>query len=100
MKNITRNSSSHTPVFNSKGVHGAHKLGTNMSTKDSYAKQKSEKKHAWVTVIDPRHRRSLLQACDDCGVVKSENSIIRNCTAQHGQAVLSSALNTSTQIAI
>ena len=50
------------------------------------------KKHTWVTVVNPINYRSLLQACDDCGVVKSENSIIRNCKATTNAGLISSAL--------
>jgi len=47
------------------------------------------RKHAWVTVVNPVNQRLLLQACDDCGVVKSENSIIRSCKAEKGLALIS-----------
>ena len=50
------------------------------------------KKHTWVTVVNPINHRSLLQACDDCGVVKSENSIIRNCKATTNVGLISGAL--------
>lgn len=53
--------------------------------------------HSWISVINPRNQRSLLQACDDCGIVKSENSILKNCTAIPGQAMISSAVVTSIQ---
>jgi len=49
------------------------------------------REHLWVTVIDPTNQRSLLQACDDCGVVKSENSVIRNCKADFGVALISNS---------
>jgi len=45
-------------------------------------------------------KRSLLKACDDCGVVKSENSVIRNCKAELGTALISSSLTGNIQIAI
>ena len=51
--------------------------------------------HSWVTVINPRNNRTILQACDDCGVVKSENSIVKNCRATPGQAVISNYLELS-----
>lgn len=51
------------------------------------------KEHVWVTVVNPINHRSLLQACDGCGVVKSENSIIRNCTATGGVGLISDALS-------
>ncbi len=66
----------------------------------SGTKKSSARAHSWVTVIDPRNHRSLLQACDDCGVVKSENSVIRNCGAASGQALLSDSLSVATRIAI
>lgn len=47
--------------------------------------------HYWVGVLNPRNQRSLLEACDDCGIVKSENSITRNCRATPGQSLISSA---------
>lgn len=59
-----------------------------------------QRAHAWITVTDPNNRRSLLDACDDCGVVKSENSILRRCEASSGTGVISSALEYNAQIAI
>lgn len=53
--------------------------------------------HSWVSVVNPRNNRSILQACDDCGVVKSENSIVKNCRAKPGQAVISNYLDLSTK---
>jgi hypothetical protein len=47
--------------------------------------------HNWVGVVNPRNQRSLLEACDDCGIVKSENSISRNCRAAPGQSVITGA---------
>ncbi len=58
------------------------------------------RKHDWVTVVDPTNQRSLLQACDDCGVVKSENSVMRACRADHGVALISSSSSLEVQIAI
>ena len=57
------------------------------------------REHVWVNVIDPINQRSILQACDDCGVVKSENSVIRNCRADYGTALISSLIMTKTQLA-
>lgn len=48
--------------------------------------------HTWVTVVNPNNHRLLLQACDDCGVVKSENSVTKPCQARKGQALISSAM--------
>ena len=53
--------------------------------------------HSWISVIDPRNQRSLLQACDDCGIVKSENSIIKNCRATPGKAMVSSSIGMPVQ---
>jgi len=58
------------------------------------------RKHAWVTVINPHNQRSLLQACDDCGVVKSENSLSRNCLAPRGQGIISGSLHIEGLMAI
>jgi len=64
------------------------------------AKKTSARTHTWLTVIDPTNHRLLLQACDNCGVVKSENSVIRHCSAPSGQALLSGSLSLATQLAI
>lgn len=45
--------------------------------------------HSWVTVVNPTNHRLLLQACDNCGVVKSENSLLRHCQAPKGQGLVS-----------
>jgi len=58
------------------------------------------RKHDWITVVDPTNQRSLLQACDDCGVVKSENSVMRHCRANHGVALISSSSSLDVQMAI
>lgn len=57
-------------------------------------------RHRWITVVNPANRRMLLQACDDCGVVKSENSVERGCKAAKGSAVISRALSNSQQWAV
>jgi len=54
--------------------------------------------HTWVTVVNPSNKRLLLQACDDCGVVKSENSVVKPCRAQKGQALISAALRATFQL--
>ena len=54
-------------------------------------------KHNWITVVNPTNQRKLLQACDDCGVVKSENSIIRRCRAIKGQAMISQLMYVNLQ---
>lgn len=58
------------------------------------------RQHIWVTVEDPTNRRSLLQACDDCGVVKSENSVIRSCKADSGAALISGSVSVAARMAI
>ncbi len=57
------------------------------------------RQHGWITVIDPTNQRSLLQACDNCGVVKSENSVVKACTGVAGSELISSAYQ-QTRIAI
>jgi len=57
-------------------------------------------RHQWITVVNPVNRRMLLQACDDCGVVKSENSVERGCKAAKGSAVISRSLSSSQQRAV
>ena len=54
--------------------------------------------HQWVTVVNPTNHRLLLQACDDCGVVKSENSILRTCRASKGQGLVSRCVSTEVQL--
>ena len=49
--------------------------------------------HSWVTVVNPTNHRLLLQACDDCGVVKSENSTMRRCRARKGQSLVSGRMS-------
>ena len=49
--------------------------------------------HSWVTVVNPTNHRLLLQACDNCGVVKSENSSIRRCRARPGQSLVSGRMS-------
>ena len=58
----------------------------------TFINNKFGKKHAWVTVINHVNHRSLLQACDGCGVVKSENSIIRQCEATSNRGLITSAM--------
>jgi len=48
--------------------------------------------HQWVVVVNPSNHRSLLQACDNCGVVKSENSVIRHCTKRQGQHLITDSM--------
>jgi len=55
-------------------------------------KKEVDRNHQWVTVVNPLNHHTLLQACDGCGVVKSENSMMRACKAKKGVALISSAL--------
>ena len=48
--------------------------------------------HKWVAVPDPYKKRALLHACDNCGVVKSENTSMKNCAARLDQLIISDAL--------
>lgn len=50
-----------------------------------------QREHKWISVVDPISQGLFLQACDDCGVVKSENSVVRRCRAEYGAALISSA---------
>ncbi len=73
-----------------------HKVGFN-ANKSGIAKSnagdavKEYAQHDWVTVVNPTNHQKLLQACDHCGVVKSENSVTRKCRAPHSQSLLLSA---------
>jgi len=58
------------------------------------------RKHDWITVVNPMNHRLLLQACDNCGVVKSENSVIRRCKAKKGRAVISGSMINHQPLAI
>ena len=49
--------------------------------------------HHWITVVNPTNSRLLLQACDNCGVVKSENTVVRACSMPPGQRLISDSLN-------
>ena len=46
--------------------------------------------HTWQTVINPVSKNHVLQACDHCGVVKSENSIVKACRGNSNARLLSS----------
>ncbi len=48
--------------------------------------------HQWVTVPNPHRQRALLHACDNCGVVRSENTQMKNCGAEQGQGIITKAL--------
>ncbi len=65
-----------------------------------FERSKHDPKHDWVTVVNPMNHRLLLQACDNCGVVKSENSVVRRCKAPKGNELISSALRDQQPLAV
>ena len=71
-----------------------------MQLKRQFDTSAFEQTHQWVTVVNPLNQQSLLQACDNCGVVKSENSVVRACTAPMGQGLISAALTVSFDVAV
>ncbi len=52
-------------------------------------RQAPVKMHEWVTIPNPTNLSALLQACDHCGVVKSQNTMIKRCSADSDQFILS-----------
>lgn len=48
--------------------------------------------HQWVTVPNPIKRRALLEACDNCGVVRSANTMLQYCKADADQKIITTAL--------
>jgi hypothetical protein len=58
----------------------------------SFDKGESDRKHHWITVLNPTNSQLLLQACDNCGVVKSENSVLKPCARPDGQQLISGSL--------
>ncbi|MEM7358098.1 MAG: hypothetical protein AAF431_03260 [Pseudomonadota bacterium] len=56
--------------------------------------------HEWITVVNPTNSRVLLQACDFCGVVKSENSVVSHCSNAHGERLISSSLGDDLRLAV
>lgn len=69
-------------------------------TREQFYQTLATARHQWVTVVNPLNSRMLLQACDDCGVVKSENSVEKGCKASKGAAVISGAISGSQQQAV
>jgi hypothetical protein len=69
-------------------------------TQDKALSPTHTKLHRWVTVMNPTNHRLLLQACDDCGVVKSENSVIRSCKADRGLGLISKSQQLGHSIAV
>ena len=53
--------------------------------------------HQWITVVNPTNHSLLLQACDNCGVVKSENSVVRRCSMPKGQKLISAEMSRELQ---
>lgn len=49
---------------------------------------KVKNQHRWVTVVNPLNKRALLQACDKCGVVKSENTMQKECSMPDSSSVI------------
>jgi len=72
---------------------------TRFGMRDQHHAANDHRQHAWITVVDPTNQRSLLQACDHCGVVKSENSVVKACSGVAGTQLISSAYR-PTRIAI
>ena len=70
-----------------------------LGVRDQSHAANDHRQHGWITVIDPTNQRSLLQACDHCGVVKSENSVVKACSGVAGSELISSAYQ-QTRIAI
>jgi hypothetical protein len=63
-----------------------------MTNIKQFANLEVTRDHQWVTVVNPTNRRMLLQACDNCGVVKSENTVVQRCSATAAQGLISSSL--------
>ena len=69
---------------------------TSDASSSTVTSAKSRKKgfgHQWITVINPTNHSLLLQACDNCGVVKSENSVVRRCAMPQGQRLISAEMS-------
>jgi len=64
-----------------------------MTQQHSFANVSATQRHEWITVVNPTNRRMLLQACDNCGVVKSENTVARGCTRPAGEGVITKSMN-------
>jgi hypothetical protein len=58
----------------------------------SFANVDVKRDHDWVTVVNPTNRRMLLQACDKCGVVKSENTVVQQCRRPDGEHLITGSL--------
>lgn len=60
--------------------------------------KRRERPHSWITVVNPTNRRMLLQACDHCGVVKSENTVVKQCSAEPGAHLISESLSSEMRV--
>lgn len=83
-------------VFDSSKLEASHLRG--MAGFKSRGVSRRSTQHRWVTVVNPSNQRLLLQACDDCGVVKSENSVVKQCLARKGKALITNALRESVRL--
>lgn len=63
-----------------------------MTSIHPFTRVEVRREHDWVTVVNPTNRRMLLQACDNCGVVKSENTVIQACQQPAGQRLITATL--------
>ncbi len=59
---------------------------------DSHLRAVAQNRHQWVTVLNPIERRELLRACDNCGVVKSQNTMRKACAVKTPQRLISGSL--------
>ena len=64
------------------------------------SEKKTDTHHVWITVVNPTNHRLLLQACDDCGVVKSQNSVLKQCRAVKGRALVSGRMSLGKNLVI
>ena len=55
--------------------------------------------HNWVTVRNPNNYQMVLQACDHCGVVKSENSVVKSCSGDKSARLISNLVDHSIAVA-
>lgn len=45
--------------------------------------------HAWITVVNPLNKSSVISACDHCGIVKSPDAIESDCSADAAHFLIS-----------
>lgn len=82
--------------FDSSKLEVCHSIGAAEFTSRTVGRKAAT--HTWVTVVNPSNKRLLLQACDDCGVVKSENSVVKACRERRGRALISNALRANIRL--